>query len=295
MPGGRKWVDDTATGESFGSSGGARSRDSMYAFGAGAAIASPNSDLPPSLKKKKNSSSTAFPPAHWGKKKDGGSYFTSDLDDDFGDSSGFGRTNTPKNMFEDNQVPVVAKLIDDGSASNSFPTHFDSDFTPPSPEAQSSFSRPTHRLTQSLRSPPTHTPSFNPDSPFNDLPPFPSNLRSQNGFGHNRSTSSTPYLQQNGSSNRSKLNPFSNINSDVSPDPFSAFDNDFGRARTASISSEKPRLTPKAGLNSPLSPYEGVGRAIALYNFDAVQAGDLSFKKGDVIVITKKTDKTEDW
>ena len=34
---------------------------------------------------------------------------------------------------------------------------------------------------------------------------------------------------------------------------------------------DKPRLTPKAGLNRPLDPHEGVGRAIALYDFNAVE------------------------
>ncbi|KAE8353715.1 hypothetical protein BDV28DRAFT_132600 [Aspergillus coremiiformis] len=36
-------------------------------------------------------------------------------------------------------------------------------------------------------------------------------------------------------------------------------------------------------------------QAIALYTFDADQDGDLSFKKGDVITILKRTDKKEDW
>ncbi|KAL5335854.1 DUF500-domain-containing protein [Aspergillus crustosus] len=36
-------------------------------------------------------------------------------------------------------------------------------------------------------------------------------------------------------------------------------------------------------------------QAIALYTFDADQDGDLSFKKGEVITIVKRTDKKEDW
>jgi lipid-binding SYLF domain-containing protein len=35
--------------------------------------------------------------------------------------------------------------------------------------------------------------------------------------------------------------------------------------------------------------------AIALFTFDADQPGDLGFKKGDVITVTKKTDSTNDW
>lgn len=36
-------------------------------------------------------------------------------------------------------------------------------------------------------------------------------------------------------------------------------------------------------------------KAIALYSFDAEQDGDLSFKKGDVIYVTKKSDSKDDW
>jgi lipid-binding SYLF domain-containing protein len=35
--------------------------------------------------------------------------------------------------------------------------------------------------------------------------------------------------------------------------------------------------------------------AVALFTFDGEQAGDLGFKKGDVITVTKKTDSTNDW
>jgi hypothetical protein len=35
--------------------------------------------------------------------------------------------------------------------------------------------------------------------------------------------------------------------------------------------------------------------AIALFTFDGEQPGDLGFKKGDVIQVTKKTDSTNDW
>jgi len=35
--------------------------------------------------------------------------------------------------------------------------------------------------------------------------------------------------------------------------------------------------------------------AVAMFTFDADQPGDLGFKKGDVITVTKKTEKAEDW
>ncbi|KAK3381380.1 hypothetical protein B0H63DRAFT_202118 [Podospora didyma] len=35
--------------------------------------------------------------------------------------------------------------------------------------------------------------------------------------------------------------------------------------------------------------------AVAMFNFDADQPGDLAFKKGDIITVLKKTDSTNDW
>ncbi|KAF8807675.1 DUF500-domain-containing protein [Phlegmacium glaucopus] len=48
-------------------------------------------------------------------------------------------------------------------------------------------------------------------------------------------------------------------------------------------------------LATPLSFHEGICRAVALYNFDAVESGDLTFRKGDVITITQKSDSNNDW
>jgi len=48
-------------------------------------------------------------------------------------------------------------------------------------------------------------------------------------------------------------------------------------------------------LSRPLAQGEGVGRAIALYDFRAVEPGDLSFSKGQVITITEKSDSTDTW
>lgn len=48
-------------------------------------------------------------------------------------------------------------------------------------------------------------------------------------------------------------------------------------------------------LGRPLAQGEGVGRAIALFDFRAVEPGDLSFLKGQVITITEKSDSTDTW
>ncbi|KAG6826342.1 hypothetical protein H0H92_000258 [Tricholoma furcatifolium] len=53
-----------------------------------------------------------------------------------------------------------------------------------------------------------------------------------------------------------------------------------------------PFVKPKPEL---LQPHDGVARAIALYDFSAIEAGDLSFAKGDVIVVTKMSDSSDDW
>ncbi|OAA70320.1 DUF500 and domain-containing protein [Cordyceps fumosorosea ARSEF 2679] len=52
-------------------------------------------------------------------------------------------------------------------------------------------------------------------------------------------------------------------------------------------SAPKPTFNTAASLNK--------NEAIALYNFDADQPGDLGFKKGDVITVLKKTDSDNDW
>ncbi|KAF6766480.1 hypothetical protein DFP72DRAFT_20932 [Ephemerocybe angulata] len=52
-------------------------------------------------------------------------------------------------------------------------------------------------------------------------------------------------------------------------------------------------IQPKPELARPL--FDGIARAIALYNFQAAESGDLSFSKGDVITITKKSNSTDDW
>ena len=48
-------------------------------------------------------------------------------------------------------------------------------------------------------------------------------------------------------------------------------------------------------LSRPLAQGEGVGRAIALFDFRAVEPGDLSFSKGQVVTITEKSESTDTW
>ncbi|KZP00773.1 DUF500-domain-containing protein [Calocera viscosa TUFC12733] len=88
--------------------------------------------------------------------------------------------------------------------------------------------------------------------------------------------------------------PSSNI---PPPAPINIFDED-----TEDEPYEEPEPEPRPGPIRLLSnkkdleaPDLGLGKGIALYNFEAQQSGDLGFRKGDVIVITKKTRSTDDW
>ncbi|KAF9015460.1 hypothetical protein BDQ17DRAFT_1269300 [Cyathus striatus] len=82
---------------------------------------------------------------------------------------------------------------------------------------------------------------------------------------------------------------------------FESFEDDQGddlltsSSRDRSASWSPHFIRPKPELSKPLLPHEGVARAIAMYNFQAVESGDLSFSKGDVIIITKKSDSNDDW
>ena len=66
-------------------------------------------------------------------------------------------------------------------------------------------------------------------------------------------------------------------------------DDDFGvqKAGPGRPNAPKPRFGSQASLKQ--------NEAIALYNFEADQPGDLGFKKGDVITVLKKTDSDNDW
>jgi len=56
--------------------------------------------------------------------------------------------------------------------------------------------------------------------------------------------------------------------------------------------------TPSARALSPeitASIANGFEHAIALYDYKAQEEGDLTFKKGDIIIVVKKSDSTDDW
>ncbi|KAL1976158.1 hypothetical protein VTN31DRAFT_2440 [Thermomyces dupontii] len=70
-------------------------------------------------------------------------------------------------------------------------------------------------------------------------------------------------------------------------------DEDFfnNRNRPGRPTAPKPVFNQRTGAAAELRE----NQAIALYTFDGDQEGDLSFKKGEIITILKRTDKDEDW
>ncbi|OCH91303.1 DUF500-domain-containing protein [Obba rivulosa] len=309
MPGGRRWVHEF------------RGSQSEYMFGG---VESPrDEDVPPAdytfegtgsansrLQKKGRSASLAFPPASWGKRKNSGSYFA----DDFHDpsrapvpvdldgalpSSALPSPSAPFNrrVSEDRPSPRLEPAPN--PTTGYFATKFTSDYVPDD---------------QLRRHPPLSTRSgtgaredWQPGSPFNSLPPFSAARSTLSGTptgvsdvaSHRRAFSAYAPTSSNG------RNPFSGS---PQSDPFElpgdedADDLEYGRSSPSAAlfgsSVRNPlqkKLTAKAELTRSLLPYEGVARAIALYDFNAVQSGDLSFRKGQVITVTKKSDDTNTW
>lgn len=82
-------------------------------------------------------------------------------------------------------------------------------------------------------------------------------------------------------------------------DPSTTFDS-MGRNRSSTIGSDRTGpgrpSAPKPMFKQPTGTQDlGPDQAVALFTFDAEQDGDLGFKKGDIITITKRTDNKTDW
>ncbi|CDO71202.1 hypothetical protein BN946_scf184845.g73 [Trametes cinnabarina] len=329
MPGGRRWVQEFRANhadapymfggvESPGNENGpsAISVDrEEYEFGSSTS-ANGNGKLSKSASssiKKGKSSSISFPPLSWGRRQAGGSYFS-----DFHDPSrapepadAAAATPSPPRSPEDRPSPRLGRVLN--PATGYFETKFQTDYI--SEDQLRSHPPLQRRLT------PTSVPQaragtadeeWEPGSPFNSLPPFSQARSSMTGGGgssdvasHRRAFSayapSSSFGSGGGVSARAdSTNPFETYGTE---DDGLGFDDDLlggsssggkGSMGTAS-SATKPKLAPKAELTRPLLPHEGVARAIALFDFDAVQPGDLSFKKGQVITVTEKSVDTNTW
>ncbi|THV06096.1 DUF500-domain-containing protein [Dendrothele bispora CBS 962.96] len=219
-------------------------------------LASPGAITPNSMRKLKKDKSP-YPPPSWGEPKEGGSYFNSS------DSLHYGSSQNTHNSI----IPSSSSRVEDpwNDSTSKFDTTFASDFMP-----EEELRKKTHRMSLSLGNKPTT--SNDPFDSFNSS----SSLSHQRSISlaspNNRSFSSSPYS-----------NPFAQTDETLSPP-----------ALTRNASSQ-PYITPKPELTKPLLPHEGVARAIALYDFQAAEPGDLGFSKGEVIIITEKSDSTDDW
>ncbi|CAJ2505215.1 Uu.00g126090.m01.CDS01 [Anthostomella pinea] len=77
------------------------------------------------------------------------------------------------------------------------------------------------------------------------------------------------------------------VYSDRPPPPAGGFA-DEKRSGPGRPAAPKPNFTSKQAMMKK-------NEAVALFNFDADQPGDLAFKKGDIITVLKKTDSDNDW
>ncbi|KAF8912951.1 hypothetical protein CPB84DRAFT_1957355, partial [Gymnopilus junonius] len=236
-----------------------------YAFGG---VASPGPTTSPSsfLRKKKKSETPSFPPPSWGREDSAESYFTQG-----------GSRSHARNVTWDGG--------DYRSATRNFDTKFDSDFE------QDRVALPSDRIRKSSLDVPSRLDALEEQ----DTDPFDSNFSVS---GINRTSFSVrPYTRSTtGTSSRNR--PKSMKYDDDYDEHSFARGNRGDPFLTSSLVSKDasvPFIKPRIELATPLSPHEGVARGIALYNFNAVESGDLSFRKGDVIVVTKKSDSTNDW
>ncbi|KAG8961128.1 hypothetical protein FRC00_013150 [Tulasnella sp. 408] len=156
-----------------------------------------------------------------------------------------------------------------------FPTHFESDFVPEAPPPSSTPSRsftPSYPQPQPNSGPPPYT---NSGTPFREEP------KSLRGMGNPSPVGQT----------WSDQDPFSGLGT-------ATFDQKRGNTPpppSQSPMSNKPtrKLSVKRGLDGPAPP--GTVKAIAMFDYTATEAGDLSFREGDVIYVTEKTESTNDW
>ncbi|KAI4522898.1 DUF500-domain-containing protein [Schizophyllum commune Loenen D] len=317
LPGNRPWVHDRSVSD-FGTGSG-------YAFG-GIGSGETTPSTPAQLKKKrKDGGKIQFPPESWNETAD--DYFGSTSSPsgstgsatrgDFANGNGAGIYSNGTGMKTSQSMPVSRRYDDTATnATASFGTKFESDFVP-----EDEGRRHPHL---------TNKPASNdlygnaPNDLFGDYSPPPSPPIALNGgafgsdsgyggsTGNGYGSSNQAHFRSKSSPNpfARKEDPFDDL-SDFAPQSSawtgpntssasawntgSAAGRNTGSAGGRSTTSPKPHIAPKPELTRPLGPGEGVARAIALYNFDAVEPGDLSFAKGDVITVTKKSQSTDDW
>ncbi|CAI2167793.1 11854_t:CDS:1 [Funneliformis geosporum] len=134
--------------------------------------------------------------------------------------------------------------------------------------------------------------SFNKRDDDNDEPHSPHstksvsrNINKNTSVNSNRfSTPPPPYSSVNG--DNSSNNPFKKKGHDESRKS-----SNVTQRATFNSTSGKPPLAPKP----PILPRKNIETAVAAFDFQGEQDDDLSFNKGDIIVIKRKTDSINDW
>ncbi|PSR74389.1 hypothetical protein PHLCEN_2v9897 [Hermanssonia centrifuga] len=260
LPGNRRWVSDQH---------GPQHSDNGYMFGS---VESPRDE---------NGLSRA-PPIRPSASRSS-SYFDFSEDPDGNHDLHAGRT-TSYDRVDRNNVPSYGgdRRDADGPTTDFFETKFESDFL------SNDQSRKHPRLNS--------TSGTQPSYPFGNVG-SDSNAHKRSVSAYTPSASSrlskpNPFESSNLLRHGSRSYDFDNANDLEDQDVFGA---PIPNAAKGLRGNSPPKLAPKAELTRPLGPGEGVARAIALFDFNAVQSGDLSFKKGQVITVTEMSDNTDTW
>lgn len=138
---------------------------------------------------------------------------------------------------------------------------------------------------------------------YNDIPVYDSSGNYDYAGGPGGPGSPTPYGEMAGSrpSRAQTYGSFSGNTPparDVDEDPYSStggrrntFGSDTGiGGKPARPTAPKPAFKPR-----PAAGSLGPNQALAKFTFEAAQAGDLGFKKGEIITIVKRTENESDW
>ena len=292
LPGNRKWVQEL------------NANNDGYIFGS---VGSPTTESPSSRLKKKNERPSFMD------RTSSNSYNSKNT------SQEDTRSYSPKPSYGSGSTFNSNSQQRDRPTTSYFETQFESDFVPETELRKHPQIKFSPKVSSKPFSNSTNSGDLDPfqeGSPFNSLPPFRSTqsaFSTSDSLGHRRAISTytpTNTFTPTHNTTRSlgsrlstpRLNDVDYLE-DIDGKPPSQMDYDF-----------VPKLTTKPGLSTPLQPGDGIARAIALFDFRAVQVslrqiglsdqnnttyffqpGDLSFVKGDVITVTEKSDNTDTW
>jgi len=223
-----------------------RTPGGSYVFGGLSSPDRSGSNTPSFLKKKKKPE--PYPPAKWGTETASGSYFTPDAPQSHS-----------RNMTWDGG----------NSSSNNFATKFDPDY----PTATQ-----THRPQYSWTGP--GADSYNSRSPVNPFTSSQNSTGNQASSNYGAKSDNTPYNGQRRATSANYNNRSLLDESEGEEDIW--LSSGPAAAQPTSSTSPKPFIQPREELTRPLHPHEGIARAIALFDFNAVEVFDTFFFGGSL-------------